>query len=292
MPKRKAYLEITNRCNLSCSFCPGCKRPPHSLTMEEFEHLAAKLRPFADFLYYHLLGEPTAHPLLPKFLAHAKGLGFASVITTNGTLLHKCGDRILEEASLPHKVSISLHAFEANDIPIPFDTYLDHCIAFAQKAAARGVYIALRLWNLDGRAQGALHEKNDLVLKKLHSVFGDFEQTRSGYRLSDRIFLEWGEKFDWPSLSMPEMHESGCCYGLRDQIGVLCDGTVVPCCLDAEGDMPLGNLFTEELDTILSSPRAKAIYDGFTAHRCQEALCRRCMRATYYRKEDPTSSKN
>lgn len=284
MPKRKAYLEITNRCNLSCAFCPECKRVPHSLTMEEFKILTVKLRPFADFLYFHLLGEPTAHPLLPDFLAHAKMLDFRPVITTNGTLLHKCGDRILTEKTLPHKVSISLHAFEANDIPMSFEDYLDHCITFSKKAAALGVYIALRLWNLDGRAEGALHEKNDAVLDKLHAEFGSFEETRSGYRLSDRIFLEWGEKFDWPSLSIPEMHEVGFCYGLRDQIGVLCDGTVVPCCLDAEGDMPLGNLFSEELDAILSSPRAKAIYDGFTAHRCTEVLCRRCMRAAYYRR--------
>ncbi len=245
--------------------------------------LAGKLRLFAEYLYFHVLGEPTAHPLLPAFLAHAKELGFRPVITTNGTLLHKCGARLLEDASLPHKVSISLHAFEANDISMPFEEYLSHCIDFAKRAAARGCYIALRLWNLDGRAEGALHAQNDRVLAHLHAAFGDFRETRSGFRLADRIFLEWGEKFDWPSLAMPKQHDRGFCYGLRDQVGVLCDGTVVPCCLDAEGDIALGNLFEEELDAILSSPRAKALYDGFSAHRCREALCRRCMRATYYR---------
>ena len=129
-----------------------------------------------------------------------------------------------------------------------------------------------------------MNRKNEAVLALLHNAFADdWVQTRSGYRLSDRVFLEWGEKFDWPELSSPVQHETGFCYGLRDQIGVLADGTVVPCCLDHDGDIPLGNLFTQSLEEILSSPRAKAIYDGFSAHRCAEDLCRRCMRAAYYR---------
>ena len=111
----------------------------------------------------------------------------------------------------------------------------------------------------------------------MHDAFADnWDQTRSGYRLCDRVFLESGEKFDWPELSSPVLHETGFCYGLRDQIGVLADGTVVPCCLDHDGDIPLGNLFEMTLDEILSSPRAKAIYDGFSKKEAAEPLCRRC----------------
>ena len=281
---KKVYLEITNVCNLSCAFCPGTKRAPESLDTAAFAQLAEKVRPWADNLYFHLMGEPTAHPQLPDFLRTANTMGFRTVITTNGTLLARRGKDLLCDGVRPYKISISLHAFEANDISVPFEDYITSCIDFAKLASAAGTITVLRLWNLDGRASGALHQMNDAVLTMLHGAFSDpWKEIRTGYRLADRVFLEWGEKFDWPDLQSPVLQEDGFCYGLRDQIGVLADGTVVPCCLDHDGDIPLGNLFTQSLDEILSSPRAAAIYDGFTAHKCREDLCRRCMRAGYYR---------
>ncbi len=281
---RKAYVEITNRCNLSCAFCPGTDRAAGCLDETQFTFLVRRLTPFAEYLYYHLMGEPTAHPLLPRFLEIAAGMGMKSIITTNGTLLPSRGDAILQ--AKPYKVSISLHAFEANETDLSFESYLDGCFFFAKKASKKGVITALRLWNLDGRAEGALHEKNELVLDKMKVYFpSEWQKIRSGQRLCERVFLEWGEKFDWPDLQSEIRSESGFCYALRDQIGVLCDGTVVPCCLDRNGDLALGNLFDQPLEEILSSARAKAIHDGFTAHRCAENLCQRCMRAGYYRKQ-------
>ena len=278
---RKAYLEITDRCNLRCSFCAGTDRPPYSLTEAEFSLLAAKLRPWAEYLYYHLMGEPTAHPLLPRFLDVATEMGFKSIITTNGTLLPSRGDAII--AARPHKISISLHAFEANDLKTPFDEYAGGCVDFAKKAADRGIIVVFRLWNLDGRAEGALNEKNGLIMQLLRDQFPTpWEKIRSGEKLRDKVFLEWGEKFDWPEIDGPILQEAGFCYALRDQIGVLCDGTVVPCCLDRNGDLALGNLFEGSLPEILASPHAKAIYDGFTHRKCTAELCRRCMRASYY----------
>ncbi len=279
----KAYLEITNVCNLSCAFCPGTKRTAHTLSDEEFCFLCDRVAPYITYLYFHLMGEPTAHPLLPAFIRYAKGKGLRPVLTTNGTLLSRRGDALLSPETAPYKISISLHAFEANPPGMSFEGYIGTCLSFARRAADAGVIMALRLWNLNGRASGALHAKNDEILSMMHSAFpGDWMQTRSGYRLCDRVFLEWGDKFDWPDLNAPVLGETGFCYGLRDQIGILCDGTVVPCCLDREGDLALGNLFENTLDTILSSPRAKALYDGFTVHRCTEELCKRCMRAGYY----------
>jgi len=282
---RKAFLEITNCCNLDCAFCPGTDRAAGRLDEAGFTLLANRLSGWAEYLYYHLMGEPTAHPLLPRFIEIASSLGFKSIITTNGTLLPSRGDAII--AAKPHKVSISLHAFEANPPGMSFDEYIDGCFEFAKAAADAGIIAVLRLWNLDGRANGALHEKNGQILDKLHRHFpGEWRDIRSGKRLCDRVFLEWGEKFDWPEPDGEILGESGFCYALRDQVGVLCDGTVVPCCLDRNGDLALGNLFAMPLDEILSSPRAKAIYDGFTAHHCAEELCRRCMRAGYYREKE------
>lgn len=267
---RKIYLEISNLCNLSCSFCPGTRRAPRRMTPAEFEVLAPKLRPYSDYLYFHLMGEPLSHPRLEDFLAIAHSHGFRVILTTNGTLLGKNEPLLLRSPAL-HKVNISLHAFEANDFATPFETYLLDCIAFGQAAQGQ-ILLVYRLWNQGGKA--AL---NDSILQKLHAAFPTpWTENSHGYRIADRVFLEYGDKFDWPDLTAQEEAAPLFCYGLRDQLGVLCDGTVVPCCLDHEGDIPLGNLFTQDLDTILASSRAQAIYNGFSRKEAVEPLCRRC----------------
>ncbi len=279
---RKAYLEITNRCNLSCSFCPGTTRTPRSLNEEEFTFLAGRVSQFAEYLYFHLMGEPTAHPMLPGFIEISHKLGMKPIITTNGTLLSKRADEII--GASPYKINISLHAFEANPPGMSFEEYISGCLDFAKKSSQSGIITVLRLWNLDGRADGALNEKNGQILDMMHGSFPEeWVKTRSGEKLCERVFLEWGDKFDWPDTGAEVLSDVGFCYGLRDQIGVLCDGTVVPCCLDSNGDISLGNLFESTLDEILSSERARAIYNGFTGHKCHEELCKRCMRAGYYR---------
>lgn len=266
---QKVYVEISNLCNLSCGFCPGTKRPGRQMTEEEFAVLLPKLRPYTDYLYFHLMGEPLCHPLLGRFLEMAGELRFRVIITTNGTLLKKRQELLLSAPAL-HKVNISLHAFEANDLKVPFAAYIGDCLAYGR--AARGKKLTVfRLWN-----QGGADTQNEAILEKMHRAFpGEWVQERPGIRIGDRTYLEHGDRFDWPDLAAPE-GEVSFCYGLRDQIGVLCDGSVVPCCLDHEGDLTLGNLFTEELADILEKPRAKAIYGGFSRGKAIEPLCRRC----------------
>ena len=266
---RKIYLEISNLCNLSCAFCPGTTRPKGRITPEKLEILLPKLRPYTDYLYFHLMGEPLCHPLLGRFLEIAGEMGFRVILTTNGTLLSKQQELLLSAPAL-HKVNISLHAFEANDLQVSFEDYLDGCLSYAQAAQGKKLTV-FRLWN-----QGGENGQNEAILQKLHNAFpGDWVQERPGIRIGHKTYLEHGDKFDWPDLSAPE-GEVSFCYGLRDQIGVLCDGSVVPCCLDHEGDLVLGNLFAEELADILEKHRAKAIYNGFSQGRAAEELCRRC----------------
>jgi radical SAM protein with 4Fe4S-binding SPASM domain len=268
----KIYLEITNVCNLDCTFCHKTARAKKFMSAGEFDALLGKLEDKARYLFFHLMGEPTLHPLLPRFIEAARAKGFLPAITTNGSLLSERGEALL--ASLPYKISISLHAPEAN-AAFAADGYWETCVSFAKEAAARGCIIALRLWNLGSGAD------NSHILDFLHASFpGEWRDIRGGssQRLAERIFLEWGERFDWPDPALPECPPDTdlFCYGLRDQIGILVDGTVVPCCLDADANLALGNLFESELNDILSSPRAKAIYDGFTRRRACESLCRKC----------------
>ena len=280
---RKAYVEITNQCNLRCSFCPGTVRPPRRMTAEEFCFLAGRLRAFTDFLYLHLMGEPLSHPELSEILHIAGEKGFRVCITTNGTLLGTRGGILLEHAETLHKVSVSLHALEGSGASLDMEQYLSAVWDFCTAARQRGVYCALRLWN-----EGGAEARNGEILRFLELKTGvdpeSLPRTRSRSRvLGENLFLEMEEMFSWPDM---EKEETGAqfCFGLRDQIGVLCDGTVVPCCLDHEGDVPLGNLFARPLDEILNTPRARAIYEGFSNRAPAEALCRRCGFATRFNK--------
>lgn len=274
----KIYLEISNICNLKCSFCPGTKRAGQAMTEEEFSSLLPKLRPWSDFLYFHLMGEPLCHPKLERFLSLAGDAGFKVILTTNGTLLQKQREVLLNAPAL-HKINISLHAFEANDLAVPFETYLEQCFAFGQ--AVQGTKLVVyRLWN-----QGGKEEKNEAILRAMEVAFPKpWVQERKGIRIGARVYLEYGDKFDWPDLNADDGGEQVFCYGLRDQIGVLCDGTVVPCCLDHEGDIALGNLFAESLEEILEKPRARAIYEGFGRKKAAEELCRKCGYARRFTK--------
>ncbi|MBE6956715.1 MAG: radical SAM protein [Ruminococcaceae bacterium] len=267
---RKVYLEISNLCNLRCRFCPGTGRKAEAMDRERFEHLLEKLVGWTDHLYFHLMGEPLCHPLLGEFLDLAGQRGFKVILTTNGTLLPARQELLLAAPAL-HKVNISLHAFEANDLPATFEDYLSGCVDFG-RAAAGSKLVVYRLWN-----EGGEDRLNERVLEVFRGAFpGEWKPQRRGVKLAGGVFLEHGEKFDWPDLSAREGSEDVFCYGLRDQIGVLCDGTVVPCCLDHEGDVVLGNLLEQTMGEIMAAPRTRAICAGFAQGKAVEALCRRC----------------
>lgn len=267
---KKAYLEITNVCNLNCAFCPGTKREKRFMTADEFGVLASKLRPYTDYLYLHLMGEPLLHPELGTLLNIAHGLEFKVIITTNGTLL---GDRgaVLLNSPAVHKVNISLQSFEANSGG-EIESYVNRCAAFAAGMGQSGKLCVLRLWNKNG-----LEELNGEIESILSRHFPrPWRTSRASLGLAGHVWLEPGERFDWPDMDAADRGERVFCYGLRDQIGVLADGTVVPCCLDHEGDIALGNLFDSTIDDIMSTERAQMIYNGFSARKAQEPLCRRC----------------
>ncbi|MBR4099053.1 MAG: SPASM domain-containing protein [Clostridium sp.] len=273
---RKAYLEITNVCNLNCDFCPGTRRAPGFLAPEDFRTLAGRLRHHTEYLYLHLMGEPLLHPELEAILAIAGELGFQVMITTNGTLLPEREELLLGSPAV-RKVSISLHSFEGNEGGGSLEVYLDHCLGFARRASQAGKRSALRLWNLEEGREDKSAGINPAVLDRIEICFPKpWKVDWQGTKLAPGIYLEWGERFEWPDLEAREGEQAVFCRGLRDQVGVLWDGTVVPCCLDHEGDVPLGNLYEQELEEILLSPRAQAIYRGFSASKAVEALCRRC----------------
>ena len=269
MKYSRVYLEITNICNKNCSFCPGTKRPPRRLGSEEFDRLINDLRPITDYLYFHVMGEPLTHPELPDFIKRATALGFKCAVTTNGALLKKRGEELLDSGL--YKINISVHSFE-DGTDADYYAYLDELIDFADRASSVGILTVLRLWN-----RGYDGGRNERTLKRITDKFGTLSATSArGVRIRDKLHIEYGDRFEWPDSSAPRGDERVFCYGLKDHFGILSDGRVIPCCLDREGVITLGNAFDTPIDEILSSERARKIRDGFM-HRCAtEELCRRC----------------
>lgn len=266
----RCYLEITNRCNLNCVFCPKTTRKGHQLTPEEFDTLTDRLAGRIKFLYFHLMGEPLLHPHLPQFITTAKSKGFIPILTTNGTLLHNA-DALLQVK--PHKVQISLQAHEGNTLNSA-ETYITQVMQFAIKAANAGIIIVLRLWN-----EGSTHNTlNDHIINLLSAQSpAPWTRRPDGWKIAERIYLETDTTFEWPDRDRaPYAENEAFCHALRNQIGVLVDGTVVPCCLDSQGAINLGNLHHQTLEEILNSPRARRLYEGFTRHTTCEALRKTC----------------
>ena len=272
----RVYVEITNRCNMNCSFCHGTSRQPRSMSCEEFKIVCERLCGVTEYIYYHVVGEPLTHKDLPDFIRIASGYGYKSAITTNGTLLDRRGDEIISAGV--YKVSISLHSFEEGSIE-SLDGYLDSCFDFAKKASRAGVLTVFRLWN-----RGHDGGKNEYILSKMKSsIDGEWKWSERGARIRDKLHLEWGDRFIWPDKEALDMGESVFCYGLNDHFGILSDGSVVPCCLDADGAITLGNIFKENAEKILGSDRARAIAEGFKKRHASEELCRKCSYARRFK---------
>ena len=265
----RVYVEITNICNRNCSFCHGHSRPSRQMTEQEYARVLEQLAGKTEYIYHHLMGEPLVHPLLPKFIRMAHQAGFHPMITTNGTLLDRLGDALI----LPglHKVNISLHSFEGEGEET-HRQYLLKIAEYAHKANEAGILISLRLWN-----NGCDEGRNETALQILREALpGQWRENTRGYRIRDRLFLEWGDRFAWPDQNAPHSGDDVFCYGLKDHFGILSDGTVVPCCLDSDGVIALGNVFRQELTDILASPRAKTMVEGFRRRKAVEDLCCRC----------------
>lgn len=276
----RVYVEIGNICNMNCSFCSGTKREKRQMSEKEFEGICKKLSGYTENLLLHVMGEPLLHPKLEYFLQISKKYGYKISITTNGTLISRAKNMLIANRDAIHRISFSLHAPEGNSFNQLLDEYLDSVISFAKEFSALDKNVVFRLWNLDTDEKTGANEKNAYILNRLHEEYQEEWMERySGYRLAYRTFLEFDGIFTWPSESEAEACDRGRCLALSRQIAILADGTVVPCCLDSEGLIPLGNIFFSELSDILSSPAAKEMLDGFRRGVMVHPVCKKCTYA-------------
>lgn len=285
---KKVYIEITNVCNLSCNFCPKTKRKLKFMNKEDFSHIIKEVKPYTDHIYFHLMGEPTLNENIEYFLEESYKNNLKVNLTTNGTLLNKVSDKLINAKAL-RQINISLHSFEANEKTVEFEEYINNVTDFINKARENSnIICSIRLWNMDNEDLKGANGLNNDILKMLENNLDlDFSlgkrlQESKGIKLKDKVYLNMAEKFEWPDADRLALGDEVFCYGLRNQIGILADGTVVPCCLDSEGTINLGSIFEKSFKDILEGERAKNIFEGFSNRKAVEDLCKKCGYATRF----------
>jgi len=270
---RKIYIEITNICNLHCKFCPETSRKKEFMTADNFEEIIKKIHNHTTLVYLHVKGEPLLHNKLEYILKILEKYNLKANITTNGTLIKDKID-VLKSSKAVRQINFSIHSITQNEIEN--EKYLKDIFECVEEL--KDIIISYRLWNLQTIEE---NEINAAIIKTIeeHYNIKDLKQklTENDFiKLKENIFINQDIEFTWPDVTKDPIIESGRCLALKEQIAILVDGTVVPCCLDNNGDIPLGNIFEEELEEMLQKPKAIEIKKNFEKSIITCKLCKTC----------------
>ena len=261
---KKIYIEITNACNLNCPFCIKNKRKVNYMKIDDYKKIIDKIKDYTKEIYLHILGEPLLHPDIINFIEYANNQNLLVNITTNGYLINN-----LENNQNIHRLNISLHSY--NDIyKVGLNQYLDNIFNIIDNIKNK-TFVSLRLW--------VGNQNSEYILKYINNRYStNIERldNNSKTKITSNIIIDTFHEFIWPDLNNNYYNEVGKCKGLIDHIGILSDGTIIPCCLDSQGIINLGNIYNENIETILEKDIVKEMIDGFKkGHKCQE-LCKHC----------------
>jgi radical SAM protein with 4Fe4S-binding SPASM domain len=291
----RTYIEISNICNLQCTFCPEVERQKKILSPSEFEKILIQVLPYSEQICLHLMGEPLAHPEFQEILKICEDHKAVIHLTTNGTYLSKYSFSTILKSPSIRQINFSIHSYKDNFPGQDIRPYLYDILLFSREALTTKpeLYINYRLWNLVGRTQ--MHNENQEILDYICEFFQIplNERVDVGFKksknITGRIYFHFDSRFKWPSFSDPEQGERGFCHALSQQIGIHADGTVVPCCLDKEAGIPLGNILTTSFQDILLSPRLLKMRSGFQKGILEEELCRKCTYIQRFEKKIPSN---
>jgi radical SAM protein with 4Fe4S-binding SPASM domain len=278
----RTYIEISNICNLQCTFCPEVEREKKILSPENFRKILKQVLPFTEQICLHLMGEPLAHPDFLQILKICDEEGAVVHLTTNGTFLSKFGFDTFFKASCLRQINFSLHSFKDNFPGHDLRPYLYDILQFSRLSLSEKpeLYINYRLWNLS-HATATRDENQDIIdIVSEYFQLGVTDKVDTRHRrsknITGRIYFHFDTRFQWPNFADPLQGEKGFCHALSQQIGIHADGTVVPCCLDKEAGIPLGNVLENSFESILNSPRLMNMREGFQKHLLTEELCQKC----------------
>lgn len=252
------------------------------MTSHEFELILKKLKGHGQYVYLHIQGEPLLHPAILEILEICFTYDLKVNLTTNGTLIGNKIDELLKAKAL-RQVSFSLQSQENMKDVAEFDAYMTNILTMIHKGIKTSdVIFELRLWNYEGIIKDTTSSKNNRVLNKIKESFNvsasiiEAIPMGKGSKLIPQVYMSKAVEFQWPDMKLDVINCEGTCYGLRQQVGILVNGDVVPCCLDSDGTIILGNIFRDDFEKIVTSKRANVMVEGFEQRRIKEELCKRC----------------
>ena len=283
---KRVYLEISNVCNIQCSFCPVVERDNKIMDIEEFETALSQVQEFTDEICLHLMGEPLAHPKIKEILGLCDESGIKVMITTNGLLLKRYQELLLNSKCI-RQINFSLQSYKDNFPHKELRQYLIPLMGFTTLVHEQreDMYINFRLWNYDvdlgenEEIYTELEKFYDISIKREVDV-GNIKSKK----IWNKVYMHFDSRFEWPDMSLPVLGEQGRCHGMVNHIGIQANGDVVPCCLDKESVINLGNIFETDLKSILFSERSIRMREGFKNGRLTEDLCKRCSFITRFSK--------
>ncbi len=252
------------------------------MEIDVFRTIIQQVAPLTEQVCFHLMGDPLVHPQLAKLVEICHESEVNIFFVTNGILLKEKQSQLLLHPSF-RQVNFSLHSFFDNFPDRDPTEYLERIFDYTDEALQLrpDLYINFRLWNLleprgvEMRNQEMLSRISDHFQIKIDPKID--VRTRKSIHLKSRLYIHFDTEFVWPAMDLPVLGTQGTCYGLSSHFGVLVDGTVVPCCLDKEGAIPLGHVQKQSLLEILDSPRSQALIAGFRDKKLIEGLCQRCQ---------------
>ena len=260
---KRVYLEITDSCNLNCPFCTN-EKGKSFMNLEDVKRTIDQIKYLTDYVYLHVIGEPTLHPKFNEILDYLDLKEMKLQLVTNGTLLN----RINLNHSCLRKLSISLHSI--SNLDIKNQEYFENINRLIN--SNNGFTLELRFYNLNN-LDGTLK----MYLDSLKNKFGLKDTNkRNSYKLKDNVYLLFEDLFDWPSIDTNQIFNSGTCKGAKEQLAILANQDVTICCLDPNGYNKIGNLKEKSLNEILSSSKYKDIIDAFNNNKLTMELCKRC----------------
>lgn len=241
------------------------------MTVAEFHQILREVDSYTDYIYLHVLGEPLLHPDLDEILSLCDQYHKKVILTTNATLL-KSRLSALQHACL-QTLNVSLHSYYEHRQK----DYLANIFECAKVLSRSGVHVNYRFWQLQ---DGSLNEEMEALLKEVlvHYEIKEPLTYRSLLRfdLAPYTHLHFDALFEWPSLSHAFVGDRGRCYGMKSMCAILCDGTLVPCCLDSKGDISFGNVLETPFSELMKSERFVTMEKQLSNGRFNEALCQRC----------------
>lgn len=270
---KKIYIEITNICNLKCEFCPETKRTKQYMEVEEFEKIIKKIYKYTKLVCLHVKGEPLLHRQLEQILEILEKYNLKVNITTNGTLI-KNNIEILKKSKALRQINFSIHSIKENKFINK--QYLQDIFECSEKLD--NTIISYRLWNLKNIRENDINSSIIEEIEKYYNIPNLKQQLIENefLEIKKNMFINQDIEFIWPNSNQNIIIEKGRCLALKDQIAILVDGTVVPCCLDNNGDIPLGNIFQETLEQILEKTKTVTIKKNFENGVITCELCKRC----------------